>query len=47
VKDTELADEVQRIERAGLPPAESRARIRAAVDKRYTLPADRASGLVD
>lgn len=47
VKDAELADEVESIERANLPPSESRARIRASVDKRYTLPADRASGLVD
>lgn len=47
VKDGELADEVEAIERAELAPAESRARIRACVDKRYTLPSDRASGLVD
>lgn len=47
VKDAELAGEVDAIERAGLAPEESRARIRACVDKRYTLPSDRASGLVD
>ncbi len=47
VKDPALADEVEEVERADLQPAESRARIRAAVDKRYTLPSDRASGLVD
>ena len=47
VKDAELADEVEAVERANLAPAESRARIRASVDKRYTLPSDRASGLVD
>jgi hypothetical protein len=47
VKDAALADEVAEIERSDLPPAETRARIRASVDKRYTLPSDRASGLVD
>jgi HAD superfamily hydrolase (TIGR01484 family) len=47
VKDSELADEVEAIERAGLSPEESRARIRVSVDKRYTLPSDKASGLVD
>lgn len=46
VKDPELADEVAAIEVEDLLPAESRARIRASVDKRYTLPSDRASGLV-
>jgi hypothetical protein len=48
VKDTELADEVDRVERDySLTAADSRAAIRAAVDKRYTLPADQASGVVD
>jgi hydroxymethylpyrimidine pyrophosphatase-like HAD family hydrolase len=47
VKDPELADEVEEIERADLDPSESRARIRASVEKRYTLPSDRASGLVE
>ena len=47
VKDPELADEVETIERADLAPEESRARIRASVDKRYTLPSDRPSGVVD
>ncbi len=48
VKDAELADEVQTIERdTAIPPADSRALIREAVEKRYTLPADKPSGLVD
>jgi hypothetical protein len=48
VKDGELADEVDRIERDySLTAPTSRAAIRAAVDKRYTLPADKASGIVD
>ncbi len=48
VKDEALADEVAAI--AGdesLSAAESRAAVRAAVEKRYTLPADKPSGLVD
>jgi HAD superfamily hydrolase (TIGR01484 family) len=47
VKDAELADEVHRVELAGEPPAESRAQIRAAIEKRYTLPADVPTGVVD
>ena len=47
VKDDELASEVEVIERGEQTPAESRAAIRAAVEKRYTLPADRPSGIVD
>jgi hydroxymethylpyrimidine pyrophosphatase-like HAD family hydrolase len=40
VKDEDLAREAERIERdQSLSPRESRARIRAAVDRRYTLPA--------
>jgi HAD superfamily hydrolase (TIGR01484 family) len=40
VKDDGLADEVGRIEaRPDAPPGESRAAIRAAVERRYTLPA--------
>jgi hypothetical protein len=45
IKDDELAAEAAEIERRGDSNAkESRAAIRAAVEKRYTLPADKASG---
>jgi len=46
VKDGELADEVAAIEReaCSLPAAKSRRLIRAAVKKRYTLPADVPTG---
>jgi HAD superfamily hydrolase (TIGR01484 family) len=48
VKDPELASEVERIEQdAALSAQESRAAVRAAVDKRYTLPSDRPSGFID
>ena len=47
IKDEALATEVAGIERSDLPPAEARAEIRAAVEKRYTLPADVPSGIVD
>ena len=47
VKDGDLADEVEKIIAAGLEPAESRAEIRKAIEKRYTLPADKPSGIVD
>jgi hydroxymethylpyrimidine pyrophosphatase-like HAD family hydrolase len=47
VKDPELADEVAGIETSGLPAAEGRAAVRAAVERRYTLPADGPSGKVD
>jgi hypothetical protein len=47
IKDEQLAAEVADIERAALNPADSRAAVRAAVDKRYTLPADRPSGIID
>jgi hydroxymethylpyrimidine pyrophosphatase-like HAD family hydrolase len=40
IKDTELADEVHRIESHNhMSPAESRARVRAAIERCYTLPA--------
>ena len=39
VKDTDLADEVNSIEQANASPSEARARVRLAIDKRYTLPA--------
>jgi len=48
VKDDALADAVDRIERDyALSAADSRAALRAAVEQRYTLPADKASGIVD
>ncbi|HEX4422817.1 MAG TPA: HAD-IIB family hydrolase [Kofleriaceae bacterium] len=47
IKDDQLASDVEAIERSDLPPAEARAAIRAAVEKRYTLPADVPSGIVD
>jgi len=47
IKDDQLADEAEVIERSRRSPAESRAAIRAAVEKRYTLPADKPTGLVD
>jgi hydroxymethylpyrimidine pyrophosphatase-like HAD family hydrolase len=40
IKDRELSEEAAGVERSrDLPPRESRARIRAAIEKRYTLPA--------
>ena len=47
IKDDQLADEIEAVERGDHSPADSRAAIRAAVDKRYTLPADRPSGIID
>jgi HAD superfamily hydrolase (TIGR01484 family) len=47
IKDTQLASEAEVIERGDQTPAESRAAIRAAVEKRYTLPADVPTGIVD
>ncbi len=48
IKDAELAGEVEKVERDGeLSAVDSRTAIRAAVEKRYTLPADKTSGLVD
>ena len=44
IKNPELADEVIAIERAGGAPSESRTAVRAAIEKRYTLPVDEASG---
>jgi HAD superfamily hydrolase (TIGR01484 family) len=44
VKDTMLADEVDAIART---PNNTRAAVRAAIEKRYTLPADKPSGVVD
>jgi hypothetical protein len=47
VKDDQLASETEAVESGNQTPAESRAAIRAAVEKRYTLPADRPTGIVD
>ncbi len=48
VKDPALADEIEAIETdAALPPTESRAAMRAAIEKKYTLPADKPSGVID
>jgi hypothetical protein len=44
IKDHELADEAARIEQH---PEPSREAMRAAIEKRYTLPADQASGIID
>jgi HAD superfamily hydrolase (TIGR01484 family) len=46
IKDEELADEAARIERerADASPAESRAAIREAIERRYTLPSGGPSG---
>lgn len=48
VKDPELGDLTAIVEAdKSLSPLESRARIRAEIEKRYTLPADEASGVID
>jgi HAD superfamily hydrolase (TIGR01484 family) len=48
VKDSDLADAAERVERnAAIDPDASRAVIRQAIEERYTLPADEASGIVD
>jgi HAD superfamily hydrolase (TIGR01484 family) len=48
IKDPALADEVTAIaDDATLSALDSRAAVRAAVEKRYTVPADKPSGLVD
>jgi hypothetical protein len=47
IKDGPLADELEEIEADAGAPADSRAAVRAAVESRYTLPADVPSGLVD
>jgi hypothetical protein len=45
VEDDALADEVASVERTpGLAPRESRARVRAAVEERYELPATGGTG---
>jgi hypothetical protein len=46
IKDDDLAAAVAEVEaQAGLTPAESRAAVREAIEQRYTLPADRPSGI--
>jgi HAD superfamily hydrolase (TIGR01484 family) len=47
VKDEQLAEETAAIEQDGSSAADSRAAIRAAVERRYTLPADAPSGIID
>ncbi|MBA3818148.1 MAG: HAD-IIB family hydrolase [Deltaproteobacteria bacterium] len=47
VKDAALADEVVRVERAALDAKQGRLAIRDAVEKRYTLPSDKPSGIID
>ncbi len=48
IKDEPLADELERVERnAAATPKDSRAAVRAAVEARYTLPADEPSGQID
>jgi hypothetical protein len=44
IKDDEMARDTEAIEAGGLDPAESRAKVRELVERRYTLPADVASG---
>jgi hypothetical protein len=47
VKDPALADEVEAIAKSPRAPVETRAAVRAAIEKRYTLPADKPSGVID
>jgi hydroxymethylpyrimidine pyrophosphatase-like HAD family hydrolase len=47
VKDAELGDEVAKVEQARTPTGEARAAVRAAVERRYTLPADKPSGITE
>ena len=48
IKDPELAAEVREIEHhRKQSPQESRAAVRKAVEKRYTLPADKPTGIVE
>jgi hypothetical protein len=47
LKDPNLADELTAIAEQALSAADSRAKVRVAVEKRYTLPADKPSGVVD
>ena len=48
VKDAALADQIAAIEAdRSLSPLASRAAVRAAIEKRYTLPSDQPSGVID
>jgi hydroxymethylpyrimidine pyrophosphatase-like HAD family hydrolase len=48
IKDNQLADELAEIEAdAAAGPRDSRAAVRAAIEARYTLPADASSGLIE
>jgi hypothetical protein len=48
IKDAQLADELAAVESdAAAEPRDSRAAVRAAIESRYTLPADASSGLID
>ena len=48
IKDDELVSEIDAIERdVTMTPAASRAAVRASIEKRYTLPADKPSGIID
>ncbi len=48
VKDADLAAAIETVESdQALSPEDSRAQIRAAVEAKYTLPADKPSGLID
>lgn len=47
VKDPTLADAVAAIEEEAGDAKESRAKVRAAIEQRYTLPADKPSGVID
>ncbi|HET9990630.1 MAG TPA: hypothetical protein VFQ65_19005, partial [Kofleriaceae bacterium] len=47
LKDDDLAGALAAIEGSDLTPADSRAEVRAAIEARYTLPADKPSGIVD
>lgn len=47
VKDPALSEEIKQISDAAMEPVDSRAAVRVAIEKRYTLPSDKPSGVVD
>jgi hypothetical protein len=47
LKDDDLAGAIAAVEGGDLTPTESRAEVRRAIEARYTLPADKPSGVVD
>jgi hypothetical protein len=47
VKDPALAEEAAAIEKDGSDAQQSRAAMRAAIERRYTIPADEASGQIE